>query len=444
METSLVSNDIGHLAAALINTIVENGTLMNDATTSIKILDICSRQFLGDYSGIMARFGWRNLSPERIEMMTDAIKSRLHYLDSSDIQGPCVDILGRMIEGCYKDYEQLHHEPMLLSLNKHTRDVEIIEHAINLAGQAIMSSLWLQLPESLTFWPLEQGLLNELAEIITGVITPGLTFTCSFWTLRQRSILSIIPTADADLSDLACAGGGYVAYASVLSVEDENMTDRRLTGCIQIRPGCLKWQGMQGRYTKLVQEPVDLKLASRVLDIQEHRVELFNEQGALNGILEISSQNRVDICVANSIRSDYLKRKLYLRTHLEEKLPQGSLVPKVAIPTQWQRSIEAILSATHIEANTSRLEQLRQLVDDWKGVGRLGDALQWCLVGKIPKSGVRYITTTSLNSELRFFEAGNLSDGRKMIIRHGVVPILHCIKVAMEEYEDNPEWVVIS
>ncbi|CEL09848.1 hypothetical protein ASPCAL12977 [Aspergillus calidoustus] len=450
-ETSLVSNDIGHLAAALIDTITEVGTLrINDEREAVKLNEICSSQFLESYPEIMAQFGWRSLNTERVEKMVNAIKSRLHYLGSTFLQGPYVNILGRMIaDGC-KEYEQSHHEPMLLSLNSHTKDAEIIEHAINLAGQAIMSSLWLKLPNSLTFWPLEQGLLNELAEIITELLTQDLDSKCSFWKLRQRSILSIIPTTDVGLFDLACAGDGYVAYSSILSAQDENMTDmtdmtdRRLAGCIQVSPGCLKWQGMQGRYIRLVQETVDLRLAGRAVNNQEHRVELFNKQGIFSGIQEKPSQNRLDISIVNSIRSDYVKRTLYLRTHLEEELPPGSLLPKAAISTHWERSIAAVLRAKHIKTNMSRLEQLRRLVDDWNQRGRLGDALQWCLIGKIPRPGVRYITTTSSNTELRFFEAGNVSDGRKLIIRQGVVPLLHCVKIAMEDYGDESEWVIIA
>ncbi|KAL2803115.1 hypothetical protein BJX63DRAFT_413020 [Aspergillus granulosus] len=447
-ETPLASNDIGHLAAALINTITEVGTLrINDEKEAVKLKDICSRQFLDNYSVIMAQFGWQSLNTERVKRMVNAIKSRLYYLGSSFLQEPHVNILGRMIaDGC-KEYEKLHYEPMLPSLNSHTKDAEIIEHAINLAGQAIMSSLWLELPNSLTFWPLEQGLLNELSEIIMEVLTQDLNSKCSFWKLRQRSILSIIPTADVGLFDLACAGDGYVVYSSILSVQDENMsdmTDRRLAGCIQVSPGCLKWQGMQGRYIRLVQETVDLELAGRAANNQEHRVELFNKQGIFSGIPEKNSQNKLDISIVNSIRSDYIKRTLYLRTHLEEELPQGSLLRKAAISTHWERSIGAVLRAKHIKTDTSRLEQLRQLVDDWRQRGRLGDALQWCLIGRIPRPGVRYITTTSSNTELRFFEAGNVSDGRKLIIRQGMVPLLHCVKIAMEDYGDESEWVIIA
>jgi hypothetical protein len=70
--------------------------------------------------------------------------------------------------------------------------------------------------------------------------------------------------------------------------------------------------------------------------------------------------------------------------------------------------------------------------------------MQWCLVGQAAVHSRRYISTTSLNEQLRFFEAGSLADGRKIFIRQKQVPLMQCIKEAMDLCDDDPNWAIIS
>jgi hypothetical protein len=50
-------------------------------------------------------------------------------------------MLGHLIENCYKDFMDKYGKLMLVSLRQTVRDVDIFEHAINLAGQAIVSCI---------------------------------------------------------------------------------------------------------------------------------------------------------------------------------------------------------------------------------------------------------------------------------------------------------------
>jgi hypothetical protein len=190
------------------------------------------------------------------------------------------------------------------------------------------------------------------------------------------------------------------------------MTDRRTVACLGISSGCLKWEGTLGRYFK-VTEDNRITMAGRTFGKNETPIDLFNSDGNFVGISESGSQPQPGISVAHFITNDDFKRVLYLMTRLEEEIPLAGRVEKTAIRTQWQRSMDAIVFATHVGEDASRTEQLRQLAKLWKANSQY---MQWCPVGRQPKSAVRYITTR-LDPQLRFFEAGNVSENRRVIIR---------------------------
>jgi hypothetical protein len=89
--------------------------------------------------------------------------------------------------------------------------------------------------------------------------------------------------------------------------------------------------------------------------------------------------------------------------------------------------------------------QKKSLAERWREKGYLeSDNMQWCLVGQAAVHSGRYISTTSINEQLRFFEAGNLADGRKIFIRRKQVPLRQCIKEAMDVCGDDPNWAISS
>jgi hypothetical protein len=442
--------------------VAECGVLWSDdGRATVKLLQICSETFRNDYSNILAKFGWDYLSNVRKDRMADVIKSQLSLNQTHGVlvKDDSVKTLEQLIENCYKEYADSYHESMLLSPSHGVRSVEIIEHAINLTGQALTSSLWSRPPKNPTYWPLQPGLLHDYAQLIRDLLpslvpqgerSVSIPPRCSLWQLRQRAISAAIPGADPKPADLACAGGGYVAYVSALEMDgqgkESHLTHPRKVAGIRVSAGCLKWEDELGRYTRVTEDMLlaNLRVASRVLDVQTSPVRLFTPGGEFRGVPDLEAQNRLRISVSHLVRKDDMARTLYLTTQLTEEASPENLIQTSAIPTQWLRSIDTIAFATHVHESTSRLEQLKQLANDWQAQGLLGPNLRWCLVGRAPIPKVRYITTTMLNEEFRFFEAGNISEQRRVIIRQGLVPLTHCVKVAMENSHGDPEWVIIA
>jgi hypothetical protein len=170
-----------------------------------------------------------------------------------------------------------------------------------------------------------------------------------------------------------------------------------------------------------------------------------------HGVNEQDARNNLDITIKHLIRGDERQKTLFLTTLLQEAPSQSVgrlLVPpgfsELNIPTHWQRSIDVAIFAERIRQNTSSLRQLEVLARDWANKGYLDQGLQWCPVGQLTRDGRRYITKTSTAAQLRFFEAGSVSEGRRVSIRQHKVPPGHCVKVAMDLCENGANWVIIS
>jgi hypothetical protein len=399
-----------------------------------------------------------------VTMIQFRIEKKEYEMDTPDD----VNAIGRLISSCYGEYLSQHSEPMLVDPKYLDYDRNIVEHAINLAGQVLVSSLHSRHISHATYWPTQPLLVKRYARLIRDMIMihplrehePAQSprrLGYPFWAFRDLAIQSAFPSVVVVTStDLAYAADGYVAYTNVLITGGAMEDDAAAMAQIHVVPGLLKWeeaesQYAQGRYVRVTQDPQRMNSkASRTVSNTIKGVRMLDGDEYL-GVSEQDARNDLDITIKHLIRRDERQKTLFLTTLLQETPKQSVgrlLVPagvlELNIPTHWQRSIDVAIFAERIRQNTSSLRQLESLARDWAKKGYLNEGLQWCPVGQLTRDGRRYITKTSTAAQLRFFEAGNVSEGRRVFIRQHKVPLGHCVKVAMDLCEDGADWAIIS
>ena len=450
-----VVDAVGYLASALVVVATTRGHLINEYGSSEKhLIDLCSDDFLNAYPTMMERFGWRSLNKARRDHTVWAIEG---CIDGGNAQptDDKVDLLGTMISLSSRKYFDRFGEPMLT--RNDFREREIVEYAIHVATEALLFSLCFECPKNPKYRPFETNALNRNAELLFSILLvrpdqQSICKGCNFWDLRAHIMDAIVPRASATSSvDLAVAGDGYIAYSAALLAIDTDMTDRRRIASLCVSPGSLRREGMQGQFEKLVEHQNPTRIAARTLDTDPRPVELFGPGGKFQGVNDYSARTKLEITVEHLVAlSNDRRSTLYFTTYLNESFSSslvispayGGAIP--SIPAQWKRSIDAVAFASHINQYTSLPDQHKALAERWKSKDFLGENTRWCLVGKDLLPNRRYITTTSGSEQLRFFEAGSVAPGRKIFIRQRQVPLIHCVKEAMEACGEDPKWVIIS
>jgi hypothetical protein len=465
-----VMSAIGHLAGALVEVVTECGYLWNkDFSLGKPLVEICSQWYLEGYTTILRLFGWSELNYAHQQNITSVIKAKVEKGDYKNYED-ATETLVFLISSCFPEYEKAHGAPMLIQCREGDHEQDIIEYAIHLAAHAIISSVYRELPQHVTYWPLQPELLREHSKLIWEMLlNHQLTSPhgksrvrigrgASFISLRRRAIQSAIPSAaDIGPDDLACAGDGYVAFSSTLAHQEWtdnngekritkdrgiNLADPRLIGTIEVFPGCLQQKDLPGRYIKLSEDWKQMRLASRLVRT-DLPVNLFSDDGNFCGILERDARDQSEVEVKYFLRRDDRTRTLFLTTHLEVQDVPRQLLHNVPhfVATSWHRSIDVTLFADHIVEHQSSRIQLEALAKDWR---MRGIEMQWCRIGTGLLANARYIVTTAGKKESRFFEAGNVCENTRVFVRQGLVPLSHCVKVAMEICRDNTNWVIIA
>jgi hypothetical protein len=213
-----------------------------------------------------------------------------------------------------------------------------------------------------------------------------------------------------------------------------------------------------GQFDKIVEGSKLFGIIARSLSRRERPIELFRD-GKFCGLTEDTAydKQKTEVKHLTSVVEDSFRgRVLQLQTCLNPiSAPDADAGPRiqtilapstgVLVPTSWIKSIEAITFAKHIRVHSMSRREEEPLSKLWQQKGYLlSDNMQWCLVGHGATKKRRHISTTCLNEQLRFFESGNLAEGRMVFIKHKGVPLIQCIKEAIETCRDNPEWVIIS
>jgi hypothetical protein len=464
-----IVNAIGHLAGALIQVVTECGRLWNEDFSADKsLLDICSLWYLKNYTTIMKQFGWSELNHGRQQNIAGLIKTKVEKGEYKQYESNTTTIES-LIDDCFVDYEKIHQEPLLINCSDGDHEGYIIEHAVHLAAHAIISSIYRELPQHVTYWPLQPQLSIQHFKLIREMLLnhqltspQGKQWVgkgVSFESLRRRAIQTTIPSVmDIGPNDLAWAGDGYVVFSSALAnqvwtdngnggrvVEDRliSLADPRLIGTIEVFPGCLQQKDVPGSYIRLSEDRKQMKLASRLIQASVP-VNLFSEDGEFNGILENSAYDNSNIEVKYFLRKDDRTRTLFLTTYLEVRDESHHLLQSLShfVPTSWHRSIDVTMFANHISENTSTQKQLEALARDWR---TKGITMQWGRIGSTgPLLNARCILTTAGKMECRFFEAGSAHEDSKVFVRQRLVPLTHCVKVAMDICTDDTNWVIIA
>jgi hypothetical protein len=178
---------------------------------------------------------------------------------------------------------------------------------------------------------------------------------------------------------------------------------------------------------------------------------LYTKASGAASLDERDAKNEGPTSITHLWHMENATRTMHIVTYLDmsrgEEIiqPDGHEPVKIRVCTSWERSINALVFAQHITKGGYLAPlQLRNLLQDWEGRNRLGPRLQWCAVGYGVRSDTRYIATTSGNEQLRFFEVGNLADRRRVLVRHRDVSLFECVKLAMEKYRDDANWIIIA
>ena len=99
--------------------------------------------------------------------------------------------------------------------------------------------------------------------------------------------------------------------------------------------------------------------------------------------------------------------------------------------------------AEHVDLSmcAASQDQLKALAKGWWA---RGIAMQWCSVGTGLLSAAGHLVATAGKNECRFFEAGNVREDARVLVRQGNAAIIHCVKIAMDICENGPNWVIIT
>ena len=294
-----------------------------------------------------------------------------------------------------------------------------------------------------------------------------------FAKLRHEVFEASIPGAQSlNMSgELAIISNGYVAYSTIVESVAGEMTNPRLTSEIRVVPGSLRLTDKKGNpsdehsghFARLLEQDIPNVPASRLIRAQYTPVQGFGPGGTYRGFQLLSDPNQTGIehLVTSSHDSD---KTLLLATRLVLKVKSENhstslIIPgttdkltSTPVPVSWEDSIEAIAFARHVTEWDVLPEQIRKLSKLWRDRGDLGEnRLLWTAPGYHAIFGQpdpesprrRYISMTASNEQLRFFEAGYLSLGRQLYVRHKP-DLEQCLKEAFAGSEDEPDWAIIA
>ena len=487
-----VIDSIGQLAGALVDLAVESGKLRSDRCShmngtqqnyggdkikAVALIEICSEDFLAVYSTIMERFGW--ICDNQYHKGKQKIKEVLGRLSmeettswTTNTSTSSLDLLKSYVLQGYKIFYDNHKKRMLL-INDDTLLAAVLEPAIHLAAESLLTSFRGSTKHDSFFRPPENARLTQGANILAKLLNQSHSGLLEFSGVRVEVMRASVQDAPEILPlDLAVASDGYVAYSTALETVDGCMTDKRLATEIRVIPGQIRVigdksspsdiHGNEGHFAKLVEDSYENEVAGRVLGARPMAVEAFSEAGQYEGFQMEKCPNkaRIEFLLTASYGRE---RRLLLKTSLRSETPRALELIAIPssnfdnwidrsppVPVSWRDSIVAVAFARHVTEYTSSPEQMRQLARLWKDKGILGeDHLVWTPPGYavLPPTEPgarrrRYVSMTAHREQLRFFEAGYLSGMRHLFIRR-LPPLEQCLKEAFTEME-NDDWAIIT
>jgi hypothetical protein len=331
-----------------------------------------------------------------------------------------------------------------------------VDSAVHLAAEALLSSFSTGNVSSRSFRPPEEALLRSNASILGSLVFPNRFRGYEYSSFRAEAMKASIPgSQDVTDSTLAISSNGYVAYSEVLESIEGTMTDKRQASCISVVPGSLRLTGENGtisaygacRFERLVEGKRKDIIYGRTLALFPQSVQAFQDNGEYCGVGNCPDpyNTRIEHLIDSS---DDRTKTLYLTTYLRPSTgsilnppSDGSLdltLSDSPTPASWQNAIRAIALSTHVNTFDMNRKQERILAQLWRDKGYFDKSnMAWCRTGELGVPERRYISTTSSNEQLRFFEAGYLFYKRKLYVQHQP-PLIQCLKEAFAEMQDDP------
>ena len=437
-QYSLAENDIdqmGQLAAALIQTAYEIGTLGSRRMGFVDLRTLCSENFTKSHTGIIKEFGWvvdRYFKDEQNQFF-NAIRRNIESCATLD-DAP----LDKWILKCFSSDSGPAEVAELIS-NK-----SIVTPAIHVATEAVYYSLCDRLPSNKAFRLCTYAQSFKNRKVLEDVLfahhrsSPKTYLEMS--TFRAEALQALLPgVPDVNEADLAVAFGGYVAYSSVIEGDVGCTTT---STAISVVPGSLRYHKEFGGFDRLTEKPYSLETAATASFLHESEV---NRVKVFHGADYQGIEARADTtgAVVEHLLSAF-KKNLYLHTRF--KLTTAGMPWHVSI--NWKSSIEAFTFASYVTEHDLTPVAEEQLAQKLNRSG-IFEKIGWANPGiTVDRGGLdRHITTTSSNDLLRFFEAGRWLDdpnhgGRKIWIREKA-PLIQCIKEATADESENRGWVII-
>lgn len=442
----------GVLAAALVNVTYDRGRLYSpkyDNCVQLKV--VCAPNFITAHGNAMDRYGWTFDSRDRtVPNTTHSVLEGIENLEnaamSTESSGRSyVDVLKGYLDKCNIRHYDRNGQPMILGRIDDL--LEIIEAAIYLAGDALLACFSENYSSMRVFRPCEHALTEKYAEIIVRMISTaepsknGYPFS-DLWMEALRA--SLPGDHNVDHADLAIAGNGYVAFAKVL---EGVCTRKRDVSLIVTVPGVLRRpssdRNTSGRIHKLKEIVVKDALVGRIFRRREETIQLFNSKGVYHGInpRKAPSEASVVYLIDRTKEGRVFRMTTILQNPRLES--EALLSPPTGItgaPVSWIDSMEAIACGWHLSRASvdlmMRPEAERDIAGEWKETGLLQNVV-WHEVGYAGSTTNLCIAMTASDEEMRFFEAGYLSQNTQLFIRHDV-PIVCCLEKAIRHW-NTPE-----
>jgi hypothetical protein len=341
-------------------------------------------------------------------------------------------------------------------LGKDSEFLEIIDPAVHLATEALLSSFCEGGCSARIFRPCHGARVEKSAEILLDLIfrrSSSGTKGCPYSKFRAEALEASLPGSQpASPCDLAIASNGYVAYAKVL---EGISTGKRTVSVISTLPGTLKRAGGDvregGAFQRLVEVTTNDYLCARELHVKKSLVDPFILGQKYFGIEPRPDPNWVEAKHLLNIERTELRLTTLLQASprrnanpVQQILVTAGGFSKDPTPstTSWGDSIEALAFAEHIFENILATDDERMLAEEWQKDGIFGKIV-WHEVGKHLSQFNHCIAMTSSNEVLRFFEAGYLGQQRKLLIRQKGVPLVSCLARALGPEKDDL-WAIVA
>ncbi|KAI1317822.1 hypothetical protein F5Y16DRAFT_419327 [Xylariaceae sp. FL0255] len=445
----------GILASAIVIMATEQGTLSVRQAASfwdehITLKMVCAEQFLSSYITIITRFGWDKVFDEEVAETVKAIEDQFEQaIVPSAIQ---LDDGGHSSVKFFVPKSDTLYDVILRASEKQQFpqrcrvdeiwcdtwrwSKDVVTYAIKVAEIALAMSVCLNIPGN------AQCRLRDFPSQLR----------------RQAVEFLLSEPIETELSDLAISSHGYIIYTLLMTNDQWCSTQRRIAASVSIMPGTLRLRDMSTTFRRLKDGRVYAQ-DFRIYQGNSSPVQLHDTQGEFQPLEDddARSDGRAVIEHLIQIMDDSLVVASVIVAPNLYTAPNSLKEAFINIPVSWKDSIWAILSATHIDHDTTRQSQLEELAKEWIVSGTFeSTSLRWRSVGDVddwPKRSI--VRTAGKGTEaIRFFEAGRpvMRDGEVLrlgfdlihiFIRHGPVSLGHCLKEAMQ-YQQRKCWVIIT